>query len=201
MITTKEKSPFVDLAIMYPEIKLDIRYATVNNFLGFPVYTHAKCFLHPDAAHALGKVQADLVRQGVQLLVFDGYRPLSVQKKMWDAIPDERYISNPAKSKGRHTRGTAVDATLLDLTGKELEMPTGFDEFNDLAHSDSIPLSKAALNHRTLLTDCMAEHGFLQYQFEWWHFDLKGWQDDIKYPAYDLAFEEVERLLKMSISG
>lgn len=174
-----------------PRIYLDIRYATYNNFLGFPVYTTAACFLHKDAAAALSKVQQELESLGLSLKVFDGYRPLSVQQLMWDTIQDERYVTNPAKNKGRHTRGTAVDVTIVDSKGKELEMPSAFDDFTEKAHSDFQGVSLQARQNRQLLKSVMEKHGFEQFPYEWWHFDFSGWKNDIKYPPLNFTFEEL----------
>jgi D-alanyl-D-alanine dipeptidase len=183
----------INLAKIAPEIFLDIRYACKNNFLGFPVYTKPVCYLHKKAAQALIKVQKELSLLGLGLKVFDGYRPLSVQQLMWDKIQDERYVSNPAKNKGRHTRGTAVDATLVDTKGCELEMPTVFDDFTEKAHSDYPNVSEEALKNRSLLHKVMRKHGFQPLQSEWWHFDFKGWHDDEKFPPLDVNFEQLEK--------
>lgn len=176
----------VNLASIDPRIQLDIRYATVNNFLGYPVYASHVCYLHQDAAEALLKVQQAVEALGFGLKVWDGYRPLSVQQKMWDLVQDERYISNPAKNKGRHTRGTAVDVTLVDQSGNEVEMPSSFDEFSERAQHNFSGATPAALHHRNLLKSTMEACGFEPYPYEWWHFDLKGWNDDEKYPSLDL---------------
>jgi D-alanyl-D-alanine dipeptidase len=188
---TKTKPDLVNILTLCPTIQLDIRYATSNNFLGFPVYSQPACFLHRDAALALQEVEQELATIGLGLKIFDGYRPLSVQQLMWDIVQDERYVSNPAKNKGRHTRGTAVDVTLVDPFGAELEMPTPFDDFTERAFSDSTDCSVEAQTHRALLKAVMERHQFEQFPYEWWHFDLQGWQDDVKYPPLDLRFEDI----------
>ena len=173
---------FVDLSQICPDILLDIRYATSNNFLGFPVYSSSTCYLHKDVAEALVKVQKELSKIHLRLKVFDGYRPLSAQQIMWDAVQDERYVANPAKYKGRHTRGTAVDLTLVDRHGDELEMPTEFDDFSEKAHSDYPFVSDGAFKNRALLQEVMRKHHFESLPTEWWHFDFEGWQNDQKFP-------------------
>jgi zinc D-Ala-D-Ala dipeptidase len=183
----------VNLSTINPRIQLDIRYATSNNFLGFPVYDRAACYLHKEVAEALNEVQIELESLGLGLKVFDGYRPLHVQQLMWDTIQDERYVTNPAKNKGRHTRGTAIDLTLVDREGNELEMPSEFDDFTELAHSDFEDVSSQARSNRELLKIVMEKHGFIQFPFEWWHFDFSGWNDDLKYPPLDVTFEELEK--------
>jgi zinc D-Ala-D-Ala dipeptidase len=133
-------------------------------------------------------VQEYLARSGLGLKVWDGYRPLSVQQKMWDLIRDERYVSNPAKNQGRHTRGTAVDVTLVDKRGRELPMPTDFDDFTERAHSDWLGASTAQKDNRALLEAAMTRFGFEIYPYEWWHFDFHGWQS---YPPLDRSFAEI----------
>lgn len=182
----------VNLSEAIPDIILDIRYASSNNFLGFPVYSKPACYLHRNVAEALIKVQKELSLMHLGLKIFDGYRPLSVQQIMWDAIQDERYVSNPAKSKGRHTRGTAVDLTLVDDKGNELEMPTEFDDFTERAHSDYPNVSEAVFKNRSLLQEVMKKHHFQALQTEWWHFDFEGWRDDIQFPPLDVDFEQIK---------
>ena len=126
----------IDIQTIAPDIILDMRYATSNNFLKAPVYPVARCLLRAPVAEALKRVQADLITQGLGLKLFDCYRPLSVQRAMWKILPDSNYVANPAKG-SRHNRGAAVDLTLVDAMGKELEMPTGFDDFSEKAFPDS----------------------------------------------------------------
>lgn len=182
----------VNLSAVNPSIILDIRYATSNNFLGFPVYSRPACYLHEEVARALNEVQNELSLIQLGLKVFDGYRPLFVQQIMWDAVQDERYVSNPAKNKGRHTRGTAVDLTLVDSNGLELEMPTDFDDFTERAHSDYPHIPELAAFNRLLLRDVMERHGFQALPTEWWHFDFNGWKDDVKFPPLNVSFDELE---------
>lgn len=191
-ITSEPVVELVDILSINPNIQLDIRYATSNNFLGVPVYSKAACYLHKDVAAAVSAIQNELEAHGLSLKIFDGYRPLSVQQLMWDTIQDERYVSNPAKNKGRHTRGTAVDVTLVDKTGKDLEMPSEFDDFTEKAHSDFQQISSRARKNRKLLKTVMEKYGFQQLSTEWWHFDFSGWNDDLKYPPLDISFDELE---------
>jgi zinc D-Ala-D-Ala dipeptidase len=182
----------VNILSINSKIKLDIRYATSNNFLGFPIYNKAACYLHLDSAQALNLVQIELESIGLRLKVFDGYRPLHIQQLMWDTIQDEKYVSNPAVNKGRHTRGTAIDLTLIDQQGNELEMGSEFDAFTDYAHSDCDKISLNAYQNRQLLKSIMKKYGFSQFPYEWWHFDFSGWNNDEKYPPLNLTFEELE---------
>jgi D-alanyl-D-alanine dipeptidase len=145
-----------------------------------------------EVAEALNAIQAELEAQGLGLKIFDGYRPLSVQQLMWDLIQDERYVSNPAKNKGRHTRGTAVETTLVNTAGEELAMPTPFDDFTERAHSDYMDLPADVIANRALLRSVMEAHGFSALDTEWWHFDYIGWENDEKFPPLSLSFEEIE---------
>lgn len=171
------KPPLVDLAALPDPPLLDIRYATRLNFTGEKLYSHPVAWLHQDAADALGRVQRDLRGLGFGLKVLDAYRPPAVQQLMWDLIRDERYVSNPQVNQGRHTRGTAVDVSLVDLMGNPLPMPSGFDDFSDKAHRDYEGATKEEKANAILLEEVMTRHGFEPLPTEWWHYDLKGWQD------------------------
>lgn len=175
---------------LYPPPLEEVRYATTYNFTGHVLYPFPAVFLHRDAAAALQKVQSDLAAEGLGLKVFDGYRPLSVQARMWEILPDERYVSDPSKSQGKHTRGTAVDVTLVDRLGNELPMPTPYDDFTEKAHRDSAAWSIEARKNSQKLEAAMAKHGFLPFPYEWWHYDLSGWE---AYPPLDVSFEELAR--------
>jgi len=188
-VSTRElPGNLVDLArLPNPPIE-EIRYATEYNFISAQLYPFPAAFLQKDAAAALQKVQVYLTNRGLGLKVWDAYRPLSVQQKMWDLIRDERYVSDPAKNRGRHTRGTAVDVTLVDKRGSELPMPTDFDDFSERAYSDWTGASAAQKENRALLQEAMTQSGFEIYPYEWWHFDFHGWQS---YPPLDLNFRDL----------
>ena len=170
----KSNSDLVDILSINPTIVLDIRYATENNFTHHKLYPVVKCMLRREPAESLSAVQKELKIRGLGLKVFDGYRPLSIQKKLWKAVPDDRYVANPAKG-SRHNRGAAVDLTIVDSLGHELEMPTPFDSFSDKAHCDYMKLPKNVLKNRALLERVMERHGFLRMSSEWWHFDFHSW--------------------------
>src|ERR1700729_3651875 len=132
------KPDLVELVKLDPTIKLDIRYPTTNNFLGTPVYTQARAFLQRPAAQALLRAHRELKAQGYGLIIHDGYRPWYVTKVFWDATPDDKkiFVANPAEG-SRHNRGCAVDLSLYDLkTGKEVEMPSGYDEMTERAYAN-----------------------------------------------------------------
>lgn len=166
----------VDLRQVNPNILIDLRYATSDNFTGQRVYDFPHCLVLRPVAVQLDLVQKELEKIGFGLKVWDGYRPISAQWKFWQLVPDERYVSNPIKG-GRHTRGTAVDLTLISLDGKELPMPTAFDDFTEKAHRDYMQLSQEVLDNRSFLQTIMENHGFIGLPTEWWHFDLVGWEE------------------------
>ena len=177
----------VELVKVIPDIALDIRYATPNNFTGKTVYPVARCFLVRDAALALAKVQADLRELGYGLKVFDGYRPLSVQRAFWAILPDPRYVADPAKG-SRHNRGYAVDLTLVDAKGHDVPMPTEYDDFTERAHRDFMELPQEAIANRAVLEKAMARRGFIPFPTEWWHFDYRGYEDK---PNLDVSLEDL----------
>jgi D-alanyl-D-alanine dipeptidase len=183
----------VDVSTIRPPLLEEIRYATKYNFTGEQLYPFPAAYVHRDVAAALAAVQADLAREGLGLKIYDGYRPLSVQQKMWDLIRDERYVSNPAVNKGRHTRGTAVDVTLVDKHGNELPMPSPFDDFTEAAHRDSPTMAPAQHANMQKLQDVMVRHGFEPYPFEWWHYDFHDWKS---YPVLDISFDDLARGVK-----
>lgn len=174
----------IDIRKVNPKIALDIRYATTNNFLKRKLYPTARCVLRGAAVRRLSQVQQDLEKKGLGLKVFDCYRPLSVQKLMWKVKPDSRYVANPAKG-SRHNRGAAVDLTLVDRNGKELEMPTGFDDFTVKAHRNYTGASAQAKKNRKVLEDAMKKYGFIPLPTEWWHFDAPSWD---KFVILDVSF-------------
>lgn len=185
--TVQGAADLVEVQKINSTIKLDIRYATVNNFTNQILYTTARCFLCRDAAQAVSKVQQELEELGLGLLIWDGYRPLSAQKKMWAIVPDEHYVANPAKG-SKHNRGCAVDCTIIKKDGTYLEMPSEFDDFSEKAHRNYMNLSPEVINNREFLERVMHKHGFTGLPTEWWHFDFNGWQE---YPVLDVDFEDL----------
>ncbi|MFC6997504.1 M15 family metallopeptidase [Rufibacter roseus] len=173
-----------------PNIQLDIRYATSNNLMGEPMYQSAGAFLSLPAAKALQAVQEELKKQGVGLKIYDAYRPYAVTVAFYEKVRDTVFVASPYRG-SRHNRGCAVDLTLVDLkTGKELKMPTPFDEFSPQAHSQYAKLPKKVLKNRQLLQEVMLKHGFEIYPDEWWHFDFSGWKE---HPVMDISFEELNK--------
>lgn len=173
-INAKEPS-LINIKDIDPTIVVEMRYAGTDNFTGRKLYGSAECLLCEPVARRLARVQKRLVQQGLGLKVWDCYRPLSVQKILWSLKPDDRYVANPRKG-SRHNRGTAVDATLVARNGRELPMPTGFDEFSRRAHRDFSAASPEAIKNRELLRSAMEAEGFLGLATEWWHFDDPDWR-------------------------
>jgi D-alanyl-D-alanine dipeptidase len=187
------KSDLVELVKLDPTIRLDIHYATANNFLGTPVYSQARAFLQRPAAEAVVRVNRKLHEQGYGLLIFDGYRPWYVTKIFWDATPpeDHSYVADPAQG-SHHNRGCAVDLTLYDLkSGEPLPMPSGYDEMSERAHPDYAGGSAEERANRERLRAAMEAEGFTVYTFEWWHFDYKDWQH---YPIVNVPFESIGKV-------
>lgn len=180
----------VELTALDAGIKLDIRYASTNNFLGVPFYQKALAFLQRPAAEAVVRVHRRLAQDGFGLLIHDGYRPWHVTKMFRDATPERfhHFVADPLQG-SRHNRGCAVDLTLYDLkTGKAVEMPGGYDEFSDRSYPDYPGGTSAQRGRRDLLRRTMEAEGFTVYEAEWWHFDHRDWR---KYPVLNLTFEEL----------
>lgn len=180
----------VELTALDSTIKLEIRYATDNNFLGTPVYTQARAFLQRPAAEALVRANRVLRRFGFGLLVHDAYRPWYVTKIFWDATPEDKkwLVANPAQG-SKHNRGAAVDVTLYDLdTGKPVEMPSTYDETSSRARSDYPGGTARQRYHRALLRRVLEHEDFTVNPSEWWHFDYKDWAS---YPLLNLPFDRV----------
>jgi D-alanyl-D-alanine dipeptidase len=194
----REAGPFrqpdlVELVRMDSTLRLDIRYATKNNFLGRPVYKEARAFLQRPAAEAIARVNHALRQKGYGLIVFDGYRPWSVTKAFWDATPEDKkqFVADPQKG-SRHNRGCAVDLTMFDLsTGREVRMPGEYDEMTERSHINyqcATPETKAM---REMLRAAMEAEGFNVYEPEWWHYDYKDWK---QYPILNIKFSDIGKI-------
>jgi D-alanyl-D-alanine dipeptidase len=188
----KREATLVELTELSTTIKLDIRYATADNFVGRPVYTEARAFLQRPAAEALIKVHAKLRDKGLGIVVFDAYRPWTVTKLFWDVVPEDKrkFVADPAKG-SKHNRGCAIDLSIYELkTGRLLPMPSGYDEFTDRASPNYRGGTDEERANREMLRRLMEAEGFTVNPNEWWHFDYKDWQD---YAIYDIAFSDVNK--------
>ena len=185
----RREAHLVELITLDNTIKLDIRYATADNFVGRPVYPDARAFLQKPAAKAVARVHKKLKKEGLGLVIFDGYRPWTITKLFWEVVAEEqrKFVADPAKG-SKHNRGCAVDLSIFDLkTGQPIDMPSAYDEFTERAspgYSGGTPEQRA---NRDKLRALMENEGFTVNPNEWWHFDYKNWQD---YAIYDISFTE-----------
>jgi D-alanyl-D-alanine dipeptidase len=176
LVFAQEDTVIVSLKSIDSTIVQDVRYATANNFTKQVLYPTAKVFLRKIAAEHLAQANEFLKKHhNVSIKIFDGFRPLFVQKIMWQILPDDRYVADPAKG-SRHNRGAAVDITLIDAEGNELDMGTPYDDFTERTSFASKDVSEKAYTNRKLLRDVMIQFGFLPLETEWWHFDFKDWK-------------------------
>jgi D-alanyl-D-alanine dipeptidase len=189
---TFRPSELVEVIKLDPTIRLDIRYATSNNFLGTPLYEEPRAFLQRPAAEAVVRVHRALAAKGYGLLIHDAYRPWYITKIFWDATPPDKhqYVADPAHG-SRHNRGCAVDLTLFDrATGRVIEMPSGYDEMSERAHPDYTGGTGEQRKMRDLLRAAMEAEGFTVYEFEWWHFDYRDWHS---YAVQNVRFADIPK--------
>ncbi len=186
----KLEAQLIELNKLDNSIKLDIRYARADNFVGRAVYPEARAFLQRPAAEAVVRVQKLLKKEGLGLVIYDGYRPWAITKLFWEVVRvDQRqFVADPAKG-SRHNRGCAVDLSIIDLqTGKPIPMPSDYDEFNERASPDYKGGTDEERANRDKLRRLMEAEGFTVNSSEWWHFDYNDWQ---QYAIYDIAFREI----------
>ena len=167
-----QQSDFVCLKDLSPDFVYELKYATPDNFLKQAVYDCGECYLRKSTAEALVKANEAFKQLGYRIKLFDCYRPLSVQKKMWKILPGTHYVANPAKG-SKHNRGAAVDLTLVDAQGKELNMGTPFDFFGKEAHHTYTQHSKEVLENRKLLKETLDKFNFKSIYSEWWHYEYR----------------------------
>ena len=185
----------VELTKLDETIKLDIRYATSNNFVGRAVYPEARAFLQRPAAEALVGVHRQLAERGLGIVIFDGYRPWTITKLFWDVVPEDKrkFVADPAKG-SKHNRGCAVDLSVYNLKTSELvPMPSGFDEFTERASPNYKGGTDEERTNREMLRKLMESAGFTVNPNEWWHFDFKEWE---QYAIYDISFDEAAEVKK-----
>lgn len=169
----RSDTTFVNLKDYSPDFVYDMKYATEDNFLKAKVYDCAECFLRLKTVKAFIKANKEFIRKGYRIKIFDCYRPLDIQKKMWEIVPNPEYVANPTKG-SIHNRGGAVDITLVDTSGKELDMGTPFDFFGVEAGHNYQNLSDEVKDNRKLLKKVMRKKGFNSFDSEWWHYNLKA---------------------------
>ena len=176
-----ELPELVDLSVIFPSLHIDLKYATADNITGAPIYREARCLLHTQAVTALAKSISIAQLAGLQLVVYDAYRPQQAQAILWNACPDPQYVVDVAIG-SNHSRGTAIDVTLMDDRGHLLDMGAGFDEMHDRSHAWHPSVPPAAQRNRLLLNAIMFGGGFVGINSEWWHFELP---DAARYPLLD----------------
>jgi len=167
------EKPLVDLATLSESFVYEMRYATPDNFMGETLYDCAKCLLQPEVAAALVEANDYFESLGYRIRIYDCYRPLDVQKKMWDKLPKHSYVGNPYGRGSIHNRGAAVDLTIETLEGCHVEMGTEFDHLGPAANIDNYNFPKEILNNRKLLWEGMRKFGFHPIRTEWWHFNFR----------------------------
>lgn len=169
---------FVRVLDYIPAAYQELRYATEENFTGKQIYDFYEAYLRWGTVQKLMLVSEELAQQGLYLKIWDGFRPVSAQFTLWEVCPNPTYVANPKTGYSSHSRGNTVDLTLVDETGQELEMPTGFDDFSLLANRDYTDCTDTAAANALLLEETMKKHGFTPYYGEWWHFS-----DSQSYPV------------------
>jgi len=174
---------FVAVTDYLPEIRVELRYSTDQNFTGQTIYGFNQCYLRYGTVRKLMQVSAELMQQGLYLKIWDGFRPASAQFDLWAVCPDSTYVANPNVGFSSHSRGNTVDVTLVDEMGREVEMPTDFDDFSQMADRDYSDCGEAAAENARLLESVMKKYGFSGYWGEWWHYS-----DTVKYDV-EMVFD------------
>lgn len=182
---TTEKEPEDDEYVLVkkyiPDIYVELRYATENNFTGVKIYDFTEAYLRYGTVKKLAQVQKELKQQGYSLKIWDAYRPFEAQQKLWEVYPDPNYVANPANGMRRHNLGGTVDITMVAADGSIIPMPSEFDDFSlkaDRNYSDID--NEEAVNNVMILQNAMENNGFTGYQGEWWDYS-----DTVEYEAVD----------------
>jgi D-alanyl-D-alanine dipeptidase len=168
-----DTTQWIDLHHLDSSIVIDMRYATTNNFVKEKMYDCGRCFLRPQVARQVVKAHQVLQEGGLGLKMFDCFRPRPIQQKLWDKFQDPRYVTPPSKG-SMHNRGAAVDLTIVDADGKQLDMGTAFDYFGKEAHHAYTELSEQVLANRKLLKETMGMVGLKPITTEWWHYSYQS---------------------------
>ncbi|MEO5599826.1 MAG: M15 family metallopeptidase [Cyclobacteriaceae bacterium] len=188
-VNRNSENILINLEKFVPDLVLDIRYATTNNFTKERIYNLARAYARKPVAEALKQIQYELGKQGYGIKIFDAYRPYKATVKFYKVYGDTTYVASPYRG-SRHNRGCALDLTVIDLkTGEELKMPTGYDSFSKEAWPSTPVRDPVIRKNRQLLMNVMQKHGFKVNGSEWWHYDFIGWQ---KFEVMDIDFEELE---------
>lgn len=187
-VKSNPDNELVEIKKAIPNITLDIRYATKNNFMQQVMYKQARAFARKPVVESLKKIQKELNKKGYGLKIFDGYRPYAITVEFYKKASDKNFVANPAKG-SKHNRGCAVDLTLINLkTGKEIPMPTPYDSFSAAAAAKYEKVSPEQKKNRDFLIAVMAKYGLNVIENEWWHYDFVNWQH---YNLMDIPFEKL----------
>ena len=188
LIAEDSSKALIDLEKFIPGIKLDIRYATENNFTGQKVYTLAKAFVRLPVAEALKLIQNKLMKDGFELKIFDAYRPYDATALFYEIYRDTNFVAS-VWTGSRHNRGCAIDLTIVHTaTGEELIMPTPYDDFTEKANPGYMDLPDDVIHNRSILIRIMEKYGFKVINSEWWHFDFNDWKN---FELMNISFEEL----------
>lgn len=182
---TTEKEPEDDEYVLVkkyiPDIYVELRYATENNFTGVKIYDFTEAYLRYGTVKKLAQVQKELKQQGYSLKIWDAYRPFEAQQKLWEVYPDPNYVANPANGMKKHNLGGTVDITMVAADGSVISMPTEFDDFSLKADRDYSDIEdEEAVKNVMILQNAMENNGFTGYQGEWWDYS-----DTVEYEAED----------------
>lgn len=186
IIPDYDTTQWVDIELLDSNIVLDMRYATTNNFVKEQLYDCGRCFLRPEAATALKAVNQALMKKGYRLKMFDCFRPLPIQQRLWDKFKNPSYVTPPSKG-SMHNRGLAVDLTIVDSQGKELDMGTEFDFFGKEAHHTYKAHSDTIEQNRQLLKSTLESHGFKGIRTEWWHYSYSKHRYDLSEMVWECS--------------
>lgn len=189
----KREADLIELIRLDKSIKLDIKYATADNFVGRAVYPEARAFLQRPAAEAVLRVHKLLKKQGLGIVVYDGYRPWAITKLFWEVVPEDKriFVADPARG-SKHNRGCAIDLGIFDLrTGNAIPMPSAYDEFTERASPDYKGGTDEERSNREMLRRTMEAEDFTVNSSEWWHFDYNAWPE---YAIYDVAFASIRNV-------
>lgn len=188
MVHQDKNKALIDIQKSVPGIKLDIRYATKNNFMKQVMYKQARAFARRPVVEQLKLIQMELKKKGYGLKIYDAYRPYTVTVEFFKKASDKNFVANPAKG-SKHNRGCAIDLSLIDLkTGKDIPMPTAYDSFEPAANPHYSKLPEQVIKNRDFLIQTMHAHGFKVIYNEWWHFDFNGWPS---YELMDIPFDSL----------
>ena len=180
-----DTTEWTELTRLDSTIELELRYASTDNFMERKIYDCGRCFYRPKVARALAAAHKKLKARGLGLKMYDCYRPGPYQQRLWDVLPDARYVANPQRG-SLHSRGAAADLTLINMdTGVELDMGTSYDFFGEAAYTTTTELPADVLQHRAILQDVLGRHGFATIRTEWWHFNFTG----PRYPLSDWTWD------------